>query len=50
MTQPEPPTQFDGGSVVGWVELSLLKELGMPWMTIDRELACHGPLAPSARA
>lgn len=30
--------------------INWLKELGMPWMTIDRELACHGPLAPSARA
>lgn len=26
-----------------------LDGLDMPWMAIDRELACHGPLAPSSR-
>ncbi len=26
-----------------------LDELNMPWMAIDRDLNCHGPLAPSSR-
>ncbi len=26
-----------------------LEELGMPWMAIDREFNCHGPLAPSSQ-
>lgn len=26
-----------------------LENLGLPWMAIDRELACHGPLAPALR-
>ena len=27
--------------------LRWLEKLGYPWMAIDRELNCHGPLAPS---
>lgn len=27
--------------------LKWLENLGMPWMAIDRQLHCHGPLAPS---
>lgn len=27
--------------------LRWLQKLGLPWMAIDRELACHGPLAPA---
>jgi len=26
--------------------ISWLEKLGLPWMAIDRELRCHGPLAP----
>lgn len=29
--------------------ISWLEGLDMPWMAIDRELGCHGPLAPSSR-
>lgn len=31
------------------VAIKWLEGLGMPWMAIDREMACHGPLAPSPR-
>lgn len=31
-------------AAVNWLE-----ELDMPWMAVDRNLACHGPLAPSPR-
>jgi FAD:protein FMN transferase len=27
--------------------LQWLDELGMPWLAIDRQLNCHGPLAPA---
>jgi thiamine biosynthesis lipoprotein len=27
--------------------LAWLEKLGLPWMAIDRELNCHGPLAPA---
>lgn len=30
--------------------ISWLNGLGLPWMAIDRELVCHGPLAPSSGA
>jgi thiamine biosynthesis lipoprotein len=26
--------------------INWLEKLGLPWMTIDRELQCYGPLAP----
>ena len=26
--------------------LQWLEQLGLPWMAIDRELNCHGPLTP----
>jgi thiamine biosynthesis lipoprotein len=29
--------------------INWLEGLNLPWMAIDRELACHGPLAPSPR-
>jgi thiamine biosynthesis lipoprotein len=28
--------------------LRWLEKLGLPWMAIDRQLNCHGPLAPPA--
>jgi thiamine biosynthesis lipoprotein len=28
--------------------LRWLDKLGLPWMAIDRQLNCHGPLAPPA--
>lgn len=29
--------------------INWLEGLNMPWMAIDRDLTCHGPLAPSSR-